>query len=106
MSRKDDYSLTSIKTMVEAPFIYITVGGYTFGMPNRSGNFGNGLKLDFPNFMKGIKVTKINGEVNTYEINLVYAIQAGDDPNVVDHIFSEVAGSREMLISYGDWSCP
>ena len=37
---------------------------------------------------------------------MVYAIQAGDDPNVIDHIFSEAAGSREMLISYGDWSQP
>ena len=67
MATKADYSLTSINTMVESPFLYVTIGGYTFGKADKK-NEGNTLKIDFPNFMDRIQITKINGEVNTYEI--------------------------------------
>ena len=105
MASKADYSLTSINTMVESPFLYITVGGYTFGKADKRYE-GHTLKIDFPNFMDKIEITKTNGELNTYVISMTYAIQAGDDPNIIDHIFSQASGNREIIISYGDWSHP
>ena len=68
MPKNKDYNLTSLETMVEAPFIYITVGNYTFGLSDRKTGLGDNMGVDFPNFMNRIQITKINGEVNTYEI--------------------------------------
>ena len=106
MASNPDYNLTSINTMVESPFIYATIGGYTFGMADKRQGSGGIMNVDFPNIMESIEITKINGEVNTYVIRMKYAITPGADPNVLDHIFSDIAGSREILISYGDWSHP
>lgn len=104
-NRSLSYTLESIPTMVEVPFCYVTIGSYTFGLASRKENRSY-TQVDFPNFIQNIQVTKINGEVNTYTISLIYGIQAGDDPNIIDHILSEAAGTREILISYGDWSHP
>lgn len=106
--------LLSSTTRVEAPFITVIIGGYAFGkyqkkvqtIINPIDGFSKKVVEYFPNFITSVDVTKLNGQVNTYSIKLVYAIQAGDDPNKVDKILSNAATTRKLTISYGDYNSP
>lgn len=98
-------NLVSIPTLVESPFIIVTIAGHTFGMAYKSGE-GLALTIEFPNFMQSLTVVKVNGEVNTYNLRMVYQIKEGDDPNLLDNVFSQISDSRTMTISYGDWCSP
>ena len=60
----------------------------------------------FPNFITDVDIVKINGQVNTYTIKLVYAIRDGDDPNKIDKILSNASTTRKLKISYGDYNSP
>lgn len=91
--------------MVEAPYIIVEVGGYTFGQISKQ-KTSSGITVNFPNFVKQVDIKKINGAVNTYSISMNYQISAGDDPNLVDKIFSSVADTRTLTISYGDYNSP
>lgn len=91
--------------MVEAPFIIVEIGGYKFGQISKQKN-ATGVTVDFPNFVKNVTIKKVNGEVNTYVINMSYQISPGSDPNLVDKIFSSVADTRTLTISYGDYNSP
>lgn len=101
-------------TRVEAPFIEVTVGSFVFGRYSKQiqhvyspvDGYARQIKEYFPNYVKGIEITKINGSVNTYTINLTYVVQAGDDPNKIDKILSNVSTQRTILISYGDCNSP
>ena len=102
-------NLISTENFVEAPFVIVKLGNYTFG--SYTGNtgkavLGSTMKVTFPNFMKGITVVKINGQVNTYTVKLTYAITENDDPNMIEKVFSSVKKSREMVLTYGDWNSP
>ena len=35
-----------------------------------------------------------------------YPITKGDDPNLIDYVFSSVSATRKLTISYGDWNSP
>lgn len=101
-------SLLTTPTLVESPFIILKVGEYTFGSYTKKGslnNFNSSLKVTYPNYMTAIDVVKINGTVNQYTIQMVYQIEAGNDPNLLDKIFSKV-GYGTIYITYGDWSAP
>lgn len=101
--------LISANNFVECPFIIVTFGEYTFGSYETSGNtrrLGRTMKVTYPNMVKSLEVTKINGQVNTYTLKLVYAITENDDPNMMEKVFSSVKDSREMTLSYGDWNNP
>lgn len=98
-------NLVSIPTLVESPFVYVTIGKYTFGLPSKINN-ENGFIIDYPNFMNSLTVVKVNGEVNTYQLRMTYQIRQGDDPNLIDNILSSVSATRTMKISYGDWCSP
>ena len=54
-------NLLSIPTLVEAPFIYVTIGEYTFGLPSKTRTGDNGFIIDYPNFMNSLTVVKVNG---------------------------------------------
>ena len=100
--------LISTPTRVEAPFIIVTIGKYTFG--NCSG-FSNPtkssvIKVTYPNYMDSLNIIKINGAVNTYTLKMTYAITQFDDPNLFEKIFSSVSDTREIKLSYGDWNAP
>lgn len=106
-------NLLANTSRVETPFIIVTIGQYTFGMYDRhtrniiNGNSNYaGIVATYPNFMQSVNVTKLNGTVNTYTISMVYAITAGDDPNLLEKVFSSVSHTRAIKISYGDLSAP
>ncbi len=63
-------------------------------------------KVTYPNFMQSLSVVKVNGMVNMYTIKMVYPIRGGDDPNLLDKVFSSVSRTRKINISYGDWASP
>ena len=96
-------SLVSIPTLVQSPFIIVTIGGVTFGSYSES-EYGG--KVTYPNFMKSISITKVNGTVNTYNLSFQYQVRAGDDPNLLDKIFSKAANDRAITFQYGDWNAP
>ena len=102
-------NLLSYPSLVETPFIIVEIGGYTFGDYKNSGGLLFGSNIDYPNFMSKINIVKINGQVNTYSIRMTYQIAKGDDPNMLDAIFSvnkDKYGWQKIKISYGDLSCP
>ena len=101
--------LISTDTFVESPFVIVKIGEHTFGSyTGKKENLilGSTLRVTYPNFMKGITVTKINGQVNTYTVQMSYAITENDDPNMIEQVFSTVRDSREMTLTYGDWNSP
>lgn len=110
MSRID---LLSTTTRVEAPFIIVQIGKYTFGYYNKekknivNANYsGKATLTTFPNFMESLYVQQINGAINQYTINMVYKVTEGQDPNMLEKVFSSVSTSRAIKISYGDFSTP
>ena len=103
-------SLFSSSVMVETPYINITIGDYIFGVYDKSKGViiprGAKGKYALPNYVNSMNVTKVNGQINTYTISLTYAIQQGGDPNLIDKVLSSVSGTREIIISYGDYALP
>ena len=106
-------NLLSIPTMVESPFVIVKIGEYTFGNYTKISSqdkYGSTLNVTYPNYMKSIEAVKVNGQVNTYTITMEYRIKAGDDPNMLDKVFSSIADigsdSRKITLSYGDWMSP
>jgi hypothetical protein len=101
--------LISTENYVECPFVIVKIGDTTFGSYSGEADkriLGSTLKVTYPNFMKGISVVKVNGEVNTYTVNMVYAITENDDPNMLEKVFSSIRDEREMTLTYGDWNSP
>ena len=101
-------NLVSIPTLVESPFIIATIGGYTFGSFTNDSYSQAGLhtNVDFPNYMKSLSITKVNGTVNSYTLSFSYQVAYGDDPNKLDKIFSRATVDRKIVLSYGDWNSP
>ena len=98
-------NLVSIPTLVEAPFIIAKIGGVTFGSYTiNKYDFGN--TVTYPNFMKSMNIVKVNGTVNTYKLNFSYQVRPGDDPNLLDKIFSRASNDRKIELQYGDWNAP
>lgn len=101
-------NLLTTPTRVESPFIILRVGNYTFGSYSMEGSFeqrNSSVKISFPNYMTSINITKVNGTVNKYVMKMTYQIENGNDPNLIDKIFSTV-GYGTVYISYGDWMAP
>lgn len=96
--------LLSVGTFVESPFITVKIGDFTFGTYGYR-KTGNSVRVTYPNYMDSINIIKINGTVNQYTINMTYQIEQGQDPNLLDKIFSSV-GYGTIKISYGDYSSP
>ncbi len=89
--------LTTSSSFVEAPFVIVTIGSLVMG---------DCSKTKYPNFIKGIRVVRMNGTVNTYTITLEYQITLGDDPNLIDKALSSISDKRRITLSYGDWAYP
>ena len=98
-------NLVSVPTLVEAPFIIANIGGVTFG--SYSGKaVGSAVKVTYPNFMESLTITKVNGTVNTYSLNFTHQVRAGEDPNLLDKVFSKAVADRQIKLQYGDWNAP
>lgn len=98
-------SLLSSQNYVESPFIIAKIGNYTFGQAGASTL--QGMKsVTYPNFMKSLNIVKIDGTINTYTLQMVYQIRAGDDPNLLERVFSSVADNWRIYLSYGDYNMP
>lgn len=107
-------NLLGYTTRVETPFAKITIGDYTFGIHEKT-DLANGVdsmgiyklqKIKYPNFIQSLNVTKINGRVNQYTLNITYPITQNDDPNFFEKVFGSVADTRKIIFSYGDMSAP
>ena len=80
--------------LIQAPFIELDLNSYVIG------SFKNSLDY-YPNYVTNLSVKKINGELNQYTIGLVHQIRAGEDPNLLDRVFSNVRYNK-IKIRYGD----
>ena len=94
-------NLISTNAYVQAPIIQVAIGDYIFGVQQKTGN-----SIEYPNYIQSVQVTKINGQVNTYELQLAYPINETADPNYFEKVFSSVAKSRKISFSYGDAANP
>ena len=104
--------LLSNMNRVQTPFIVAEIGGVSFGVynsKNKNSYYSNeyyNKAITYPNFMESLSINKINGTVNTYTLRMVYAIRNGDDPNLLEKVFSKAKESRTIYLSYGDLSVP
>ena len=62
--------------------------------------------VSFPNYMKSLRIIKVNGAVNTYTLSMDYAITEVDDPNLLEKVFGSVSNNRKITLTYGDWDAP
>ena len=102
-------SLLGSTSRIETPYIKVTFGslanGYTFGVYRKVNNtdktldgFYSSVKEIYPNYIQSLQITKINGQVNTYILNLDYPVTQDDDPNFFEKIFSSVSKTRKNNI--------
>ena len=98
-SRGSTQNLISYPNLVEAPVIELSFNGITIGGYNNTGD-------KYPNYISSMTVSKINGRINTYTINLVYQIRAGEDPNFIDKLLSRTGYTKPLKIRYGDSNSP
>lgn len=96
-------NLLTAPVYVQVPVVQVKIGNYTFGVPEKDVKTGY---QRFPNYIRSLEVTKINGKVNTYSLSLTYPITPADDPNYFEKVFSSVSGTRRIEFTYGDASMP
>lgn len=106
-------SLLDNPVRVMTPFVKVTIGDYTFGVYSETKKLtktNDGVykihSFQYPNYIQGLKVTKINGKVNQYTLTIKYPITQSSDPNFFEKVFSSVSNSRKIKFSYGDLSAP
>ena len=95
-------NLISSGVFVQTPVIKVTIGSYTFGVFEKD---ARGF-AKYPNYVQSLEVIKINGQVNTYTLTLIYPINEYSDPNYFEKVFSSVSKSRKVTFTYGDASSP
>ena len=101
-------SLVSTQNHVQAPFIIVKIGDYTFGHCDKiyKNKLQTQFSITYPNYMESLSIVKINGAINRYTISMIYAITHEDDPNKLEKVFSSVSSTRMLKLSYGDWNSP
>lgn len=107
-------SLLSSQARIQTPWVKVTIGDYTFGIfdektkswgKNKSG-FYKPFSIQYPEYIQELQVTKINGQVNTYVLNISYPVTQYDDPNFFEKVFSGASQSRKIIFTYGDAETP
>ena len=107
-------SLLSSQARIQVPWVKVTIGDYTFGIfdektkswgKNQAG-FYKPYSIQFPQYITSLEVAKVNGQVNTYTLNITYPITQYDDPNFFEKVFSSVSRSRKIVFTYGDAETP
>lgn len=106
-------TLLSTTSRVQVPYIVVSIGDYTFGLYSKTkttvemqDRYYSAIKTTYPNYMKSLRVKKVNGTLNTYTLVIEYALTANDDPNMFEKIFSSVSQSRKIKFTYGDCTTP
>ena len=64
------------------------------------------FSIQYPQYIKSLEVTKINGQVNKYNLTIEYPVTQFDDPNFFEKVFSSVSRSRKIIFTYGDAETP
>lgn len=90
-------SLLAAENYVQVPLIHVKIGDYIFG------KYDENNRIDkYPNYVQSLEVTKINGTVNKYNLQLIYPITYGSDPNFMEKVFSKISKTRRIEFTYGD----
>lgn len=107
-------SLIASNARVQAPWVKVSIGDYTFGVFNKTkasekdqdGYYYTTFNVQYPNFIRCLEIIKINGQVNQYTLSIIYPVTQTSDPNFFEKVFSSVSKSRKIVFSYGDMSMP
>lgn len=107
-------SLLSSQARIQVPWVKVTIGDFTFGIfDDQTKSWGKGkagffqsFSVQYPQYIKSLEVTKINGQVNKYNLVIDYPITSDDDPNFFEKVFSSVSRSRKIIFTYGDAESP
>ena len=107
-------SLLSSSARVQAPWVKVSIGNYTFGVFSKTksqhkdddGFYYTNLNVQYPNYIQRLDITKINGQVNQYKLSLIYPVTQTSDPNFIEKVLSSVSKTRKIVFSYGDMSMP
>ena len=108
-------SLLSSEARIQAPWIKVAIGDYTFGVVNKaelkstnSDGFytAKSYESKYPNYIKSLNIIKINGQVNQYTLSIEYPVRPQDDPNFFEKVFGSVSKTRKIVFSYGDSAMP
>lgn len=112
MSNSKD--LLSSQARIQAPWVKVTIGNYTFGVfDDKTKSWGKShtgfftsFSVQYPQYINSLEVTKINGQVNKYTLNIDYPVTQFDDPNFFEKVFSSVSRTRKIIFTYGDAETP
>lgn len=107
-------SLLSSQARIQAPWIKVTIGDYSFGVFDKktkkiyenNTDFYTQYEVKYPNYVQSLNITKVNGQVNQYNLVIIYPITMEDDPNFFEKVFSSVSNTRKITFSYGDSTMP
>jgi hypothetical protein len=99
-------SLLSSSARVQAPWVKVKIGDYTFGVYDRKKNSFGYTSIQYPNLVTSLSIVKVNGQVNQYTLVLTYPVRIQDDPNFIEKVLSSVSTSRKIQFSYGDALSP
>ena len=89
-------SLLSSQARIQAPWVKVQIGDYSFGVFDRKTKmqFDENLfvnyqsfGLTYPNYIQSLNIIKINGQVNQYTLTIIYPIRSMDDPNFFEKVF-------------------
>lgn len=106
--------LLSSQARIQVPWIKVTIGDYTFGIFDEATkswgtdqfDFYQPFQVQYPQYIRELEVTKINGQVNKYKLNIEYPVTQFDDPNFFEAVFSSVSKTRKIIFTYGDAENP
>jgi hypothetical protein len=108
--------LLSSQARVQVPWVKVEMGGLTFGVYDRKSRklvsdsekaiYTKAFDVQYPNYINNLKITKINGQINKYQLGISYPITQFDDPNFFEKVFSKASKDRKIVFSYGDMSNP
>lgn len=111
----ESINLLGSLSRVEIPFIKVVIGNYVFGVYDKETVKLSDINLKesftqhnitYPNYIQSLHIQKLNGQVNSYTLNISYPVTQNSDPNFFEKVFSSISKSRKIIFSYGDLAAP
>ena len=103
-------SLLAEDVRVSSPFIRVKIGGFTFGTYEYEKSMSNAgvniAKIRYPAYVQKLSISKVNGAINQYDLQMIYQITEYNDPNFFERILSSITKTRKIIFSYGDFMTP